>query len=70
MKGFFWTDGRLSWPVIAIMAYLTTSVVIADYLWRMVVIPFNSLLVYALATAVGLPGVFLLLRHFLMRRIP
>ena len=51
MKRWFWVDGRLAWPLVFGMAYLAASLVIADYFWRITVMPFESFALYGLAIA-------------------
>lgn len=47
-----WTKGRFSWPFVAVVAYLSVSLVVGDYLWRVLVVPFDTLiLILALADA-------------------
>ena len=54
MKRFFWINGRLSWPLVISILYVTAALIIFDYVWRVAVIPFNALMIYALVTIVAL----------------
>jgi hypothetical protein len=55
MTRLFWVDGRLAWPLVAIIAFLTVSLLILDYVWRVVTLQFETLLIYAaIGNIVGL----------------
>jgi hypothetical protein len=62
MKRMFWVDQRFSWSFVFAVAYLTLSLVAADYVWRVVVMPFDTLLIYVVAAegtvAILLIGVY------------
>jgi predicted membrane protein len=64
MTRLFWVEGRLSWPFVIALAYLSASLIVADYVWRIVVMPFDTLLIYIVAidgvTAALLIGVYVL----------
>ena len=47
MTRLFWIDGRLSWPFVITVVFLTLSAVIIDFVWRSFVIPFETLLIYS-----------------------
>ena len=47
MTRLFWVDGRLSWPLVVTVGFLTLSAVIIDFVWRSFVIPFETLLIYS-----------------------
>jgi hypothetical protein len=49
MMRLFWVDGRLSWPFVVAVVFVTTSALAADFVWRLVVIPFTNLVIYAAA---------------------
>jgi hypothetical protein len=54
MKRLIWVDGRLAWPLVAIIAYVTASLVLTDYAWRLFVLPVGTLMIGAmLASAAG-----------------
>ena len=40
-----WIDGRFSWPFVAGIVFATASLLCADFVWRTVVLPFDTLLV-------------------------
>jgi uncharacterized sodium:solute symporter family permease YidK len=50
----FWVDGRLPWPLVALVAYLSLALIVLDYAWRVIVVQFDTLLLYAFAIAVPL----------------
>jgi hypothetical protein len=64
MTRLLWVHGRFSWPLVVVVAYLSASFVILDYVWRVVVMPFDTLLLYA----VIIWGVFFVLIVALMLR--
>jgi hypothetical protein len=51
MTRIFWVDGRLAWPLVGVIAYLSVSLIVLDYAWRIVTMQFDTLLLYALAIA-------------------
>jgi hypothetical protein len=48
MPRWLWTDGRLSWGVIAVVVFATVSVLAFDVAWRVARLPFDRLAIYAL----------------------
>ena len=54
MKGFFWIHGRLGWPLVISIAFVTMSALVLDYVWRRVVMPADTLLLYAAVVDVAL----------------
>jgi hypothetical protein len=42
----FWVRGRLSWPFLSAVVFFTLSVLVGDYVWRVVVMPFPLFLIY------------------------
>jgi hypothetical protein len=65
MLRLLWIDGRFAWPLVAIVAYLTLTLIFMDYAWRVLVIQFDTLLLYGLALAgsVFVLGVSITLRY-------
>lgn len=65
MMRLFWLEGRLSWLFVICVGYLTLSFLIVDFVWRRFVMPFETLLIYAVigdaAVAIILVGICL---HF------
>jgi len=41
---FVWIDGRFSWPFVVFVLYGSICVLVADYAWRVLVLPFDTLL--------------------------
>jgi len=50
MKRLFWVENRFSWPFVIILAYISLSLLALDYVWRNLVMPFEALIIYAIAT--------------------
>jgi len=46
MKRWIWNNNRFGWPIIAAIVFATISLLIADFVWRTVILPFDALLVY------------------------
>ena len=67
MTRWFWFDGRLSWPFVAVIVFLSLILLLADLVWRVLVIPLETLLALTIAIGVvailSLIGVNLLLRR-------
>ena len=67
MTRLFWVDGRLSWPLVIAVVFVTASLLAVDFVWRMVVVPFDTLLIYAImldgAAAALLIGGYILVRR-------
>ena len=42
MMRLFWLEGRLSWPFVICVGYLTLSFLIVDFVWRRLVIPLRN----------------------------
>ena len=49
MRRVFWLDGRFSWPLVIAVAFASLSLVLIDYAWRVLILPFETLLLYAVA---------------------
>ena len=48
MTRSIWRDGRFSWGVIAIVVFLTASLIAFDVAWRMIRLQFETFLIYCL----------------------
>lgn len=61
MMRWFWIDGRFAWPFVTAIVFLSLALLIADFAWRVLVIPLESLvaLVFALCVAFALTGIAL-----------
>ena len=72
MMRLLWRNGRLSWPLLIAVGYLTLSFLILDFVWRRFVMPFDTLLIYAAlgdaAVAIILVSMCLHFRRFTTRR--
>lgn len=47
MKRWCWIDGRLPWLFVAMVAFVSASAVGFDFAWRVLVLPFESLIIWA-----------------------
>ena len=47
MKRLIWIDGRLSWPLVIAVVFPSLSLIVVDFVWRVVVLPIEWLLLYA-----------------------
>lgn len=67
MTRWFWIDGRLSWLLIAVVAFFALSLLVTDYAWRVLVMPSETFLMYVsvidAALAALLIGLYLLFRQ-------
>ena len=67
MMRFFWVDGRFCWPFVFVVVFIAISALAADFAWRVLVIPFDTLLIYVLlidaAAAILLIGGYRFLRR-------
>jgi hypothetical protein len=48
MTRSIWRDGRFSWGVIAIVVFLTASLIAFDVAWRVIRLQFETFLIYCL----------------------
>lgn len=55
MKGLIWVHGRLAWPLVIGIAYLAIALVLGDYFWRVLVMPFMTFFLYAAVIATAVP---------------
>ena len=68
MTRWIWIDGRLSWPLVASVALFTLSLIAIDLVWRVFVLPFELLLMFALALEVSLAGLLFVSTVLIRRR--
>jgi hypothetical protein len=47
MMRLIWVDGRLAWPLVVAIVYVTCCVLGFDIAWRLLVLPFDRLVIYA-----------------------
>ena len=60
MLKLLWVDGRFGWPFVIAVAFVTLSVIGFDFAWRLVVIPFDRLVIYAAAAVSGVAALLIL----------
>ena len=71
MMRLIWVEGRLPWPLVIVVVYVSALMIIFDLCWRLLVIPFDTLVVDTLGIA-GLCAVvigLLIWRHSRIARI-
>ena len=59
MMRLFWADGRFGWPVIAALVLVTISLLALDLVWRLVVIPFDTLAIYATVAVIAAAAILI-----------
>jgi hypothetical protein len=67
MVGSIWKDGRLSWGVIAVVVFLTLTVLAFDLAWRVVKIQFDTLVLYAVAVDAAAAVALAVVIHLILR---
>jgi hypothetical protein len=67
MTHWFWIDGRFAWPFVAALVLLAWGLVGADFIWRELTIPFETLAMIFLAAFVFVAGTAVVLAYFLRR---
>jgi hypothetical protein len=69
LKRLFYVEGKFSWALIIAIGYLSLSLLIADYVWRILVAPINMFVLSAIAidtaVAITLVGTY---RFFRVRK--
>lgn len=45
---FFWVEERLAWPLVVAISYASIWLIAVDYLWRVLTIQFDTLLLYSI----------------------
>jgi hypothetical protein len=68
MPRWLWHDGRLSWGVVGAALFLTVSLIAFDLAWRLVKLPFDTLLIAAVPIGLAAALVFLALVRVVRRR--
>jgi hypothetical protein len=53
MTRSIWRDGRFSWGVIAIVVFLTVSLIAFDVAWRLIRLQFDTFLIYCILVDVA-----------------
>jgi amino acid transporter len=67
MNRIFWVDGRLPWPLVFAVAFVSALLLVTDFAWRVLVISFGALLVSAILIG-GIVAVLLFVAHLRLRR--
>ena len=66
MRQMFWRDDRLGWPFVFLVVFPSLFLLAADFAWRVLTIPFETLLiaatVFGFLCILCLIGLYLLLR--------
>jgi len=68
MMRLFWSDGRLSWPLVIAVVLPSLSLVVLDFVWRIVVMPVELLLTYAVAIEAAIALLLILFSIRVRRR--
>ena len=63
-----WINGRIAWPLVMTVVLLALGLVGADFLWRELTIPFETLAIIFLVTVIGVVVAAVVLPRFL--RLP
>jgi len=67
MKKYVWIDGRFSWYLVFILVYIDASILVTDYLWRIVTTPIETLLTFVLLGNVAVVLVIIVTLLFVRR---
>lgn len=67
MMRWFWIEGRFSWPFVAAIVFLSLVLVVADFIWRVLVVPAETLVALAVVTCVAAALLFVVVMRFLRR---
>ena len=68
MPRWLWRDGRLSWGVVGAAVFVTVSLIAFDLCWRLVKLPFVTLLIAAVPIDLAAALVVLALVRVVLRR--
>ena len=67
MTRFVWTGDRFAWSFVTVIVFATISLLLLDFAWRSLVVPFESFVLGALAVeitgALLCAGLYRLLRR-------
>jgi|KBSMisStaDraftv2_1062788.scaffolds.fasta_scaffold6276148_1 ABC-type Fe3+-siderophore transport system permease subunit len=67
MMRWFWIEGRFSWPFVAAIVFLSLVLVVADFIWRVLVVPAETLVALAVVACVAAALLFVVVMRFLRR---
>lgn len=65
MMRWFWIEGRFSWPFVAAIVFLSLVLVVADFIWRVLVVPAETLVALAGVACVAAVLLFVVVMRFL-----
>ena len=51
---WIWVDGRLSWPLVAMVVFISAFAIAFDFGWRVLVLPFETYLLIAVLLAAAI----------------
>ncbi len=60
MTRLLWVNGRLGWPLVVAVAYVSLSVVAVDYSWRVLEMPFAQLAAFSAALDLAVAALLVL----------
>ena len=64
MTRWIWIEGRFAWPFVVTILLLALGLVAADFLWRVLTLPFETLAMVYLAAFVVIAGAAVTLSRF------
>ena len=72
MGRLVWSNGSFAWPPVIALAHLAASLVVVDYIWRIVVMPFECVILLAVGIFVVPSAAFVTIgvRNRQKRRAP
>lgn len=65
MMRWFWIEGRFSWPFVAAIVFLSLVLVVADFIWRVLVVPAETLVALAGVACVAAVLLLVVVMRFL-----
>lgn len=65
MMRWFWMERRFSWPFVAAIVFLSLVLVVADFIWRVLVVPAETLVALAGVACVAAVLLFVVVMRFL-----
>lgn len=68
MKRLFWIDGRLAWPFFFAILLFSISAIGIDFAWRVLVVPFELLLLGSIFVELVLVGLLIVSSALLKKR--
>ena len=68
MSGLLWKDGRFGWPLVVAVAFVSASLVASDYVWRLVQIPFETLLIIWFVANISAVALLIVIYSVFFRR--